>query len=434
MAHAQTSDFKNPVVNWIDQRLPLFTMIQKEYGVFPTPRNFNYFWNFGAIAMVVLVVMIATGLVLAMHYTPHTSLAFDSVERIMRDVNYGWLLRYLHANGASMFFIAVYIHIFRGFLYGSYKQPRELLWIIGVVIFLLMMATAFMGYVLPWGQMSFWGATVITNLFSAVPLVGGDIVTLLWGGFSVDNPTLNRFFALHFLLPFVIFAVVFLHVAALHITGSNNPLGIEPKGPQDTLPFHPYYTSKDSFGLAIFLIIFAAFVFFAPNYLGHPDNYIPADPLVTPPHIVPEWYFLPFYGILRSITFSIGIPFTDIVLIPAKLGGVIAMFASILIWFAMPWLDKSPVRSYRFRPIYSQWIWMLPISFFMLMYAGGKPAEAPYVQIGQIGTVAYFAWFLGLPYITRHEKPLPLPSSIAEAVLGSDTAADGATAKPMEKA
>lgn len=434
MAHAQTSDFKNPVVNWIDQRLPLFTMIQKEYGVFPTPRNFNYFWNFGAIAMVVLVVMIATGLVLAMHYTPHTSLAFDSVERIMRDVNYGWLLRYVHANGASMFFIAVYIHIFRGFLYGSYKQPRELLWIIGVVIFLLMMATAFMGYVLPWGQMSFWGATVITNLFSAVPLVGGDIVTLLWGGFSVDNPTLNRFFALHFLLPFVIFAVVFLHVAALHITGSNNPLGIEPKGPQDTLPFHPYYTSKDSFGLAIFLIIFAAFVFFAPNYLGHPDNYIPADPLVTPPHIVPEWYFLPFYGILRSITFSIGIPFTDIVLIPAKLGGVIAMFASILIWFAMPWLDKSPVRSYRFRPIYSQWIWMLPISFFMLMYAGGKPAEAPYVQIGQIGTVAYFAWFLGLPYITRHEKPLPLPSSIAEAVLGSDTAADGATAKPMEKA
>ncbi|ACJ00781.1 cytochrome b [Rhodospirillum centenum] len=434
MAHAQTSEFKNPVVNWIDQRLPLFTMIQKEYGVFPTPRNFNYFWNFGAIASVILVVMIATGLVLAMHYAPHTSLAFDSVERIMRDVNYGWLLRYIHANGASMFFIAVYIHIFRGFLYGSYKQPRELLWILGVVIFLLMMATAFMGYVLPWGQMSFWGATVITNLFSAVPLVGGDIVTLLWGGFSVDNPTLNRFFALHFLLPFVIFAVVFLHVAALHITGSNNPLGIEPKGPQDTLPFHPYYTSKDSFGLAIFLIIFAAFVFFLPNYLGHPDNYIPADPLVTPPHIVPEWYFLPFYGILRSVTFSIGIPFTDIVLIPAKLGGVIAMFASILIWFAMPWLDKSPVRSYRFRPIYSQWIWMLPISFFMLMYAGGKPAEAPYVQIGQIGTVAYFAWFLGLPYITRHEKPLPLPSSIAEAVLGSEAAAAGATAKPMEKA
>src|SRR5690606_10288675 len=251
--------------------------------------NFNYLWNFGALAMFMLVTMFVSGLFLAMHYASHKTLAFDSVERIMRDVNYGWLLRYIHANGASMFFIAVYIHIFRGMYYGSYKRPRELLWILGVIIYLLMMATGFLGYVLPWGQMSFWGATVITNLFSAIPLIGDDIVTLLWGGFSVDNPTLNRFFALHFVLPFVIFAVVFLHIWALHVTGSNNPLGIEPKSQKDTIPFHPYYTVKDSFGILLFLLFYAFFVFFAPNFLGHPDNYIPANPMQTPPHIVPEW-------------------------------------------------------------------------------------------------------------------------------------------------
>jgi quinol-cytochrome oxidoreductase complex cytochrome b subunit len=250
MGSGPRTPFENPVVEWIDSRLPIFTMMQKEYGVFPTPRNFNYFWNFGAIAMIMLVLMIVTGIVLAMHYTPHTAMAFNSVERIMRDVNGGWLIRYLHMNGASFFFIAVYIHIFRGMYYGSYKKPRELLWILGVLIFLLMMATAFMGYVLPWGQMSYWGATVITNLFSAIPVVGESIVTLLWGGFSVDNPTLNRFFALHYLLPFVIFAVVFLHIWALHVVGSNNPLGIDTKGPQDTVPFHPYYTIKDTFGTA----------------------------------------------------------------------------------------------------------------------------------------------------------------------------------------
>ncbi|HYC06124.1 MAG TPA: cytochrome b/b6 [Azospirillaceae bacterium] len=434
MAHGPTSTFKNPVVNWVDQRLPVFTMIQKEYGTFPTPRNFNYFWNFGAIAMVVLVVMILTGIFLAMHYTAHTSMAFASVERIMRDVNFGWLIRYIHMNGASMFFIAVYIHIFRGLYYGSYKKPRELLWILGVVIFLLMMATAFMGYVLPWGQMSFWGATVITNLFSAIPVVGGDIVTLLWGGFSVDNPTLNRFFALHYLLPFVIFAVVFLHVAALHVTGSNNPLGIEPKGPQDTVPFHPYYTVKDSFGITLFLIFWAAFVFFAPNFLGHPDNYIPANPLVTPAHIVPEWYFLPFYAILRAVTFNIGIPFTDIVLIEAKLGGVLLMFGAIAILFVLPWLDTSPVRSARFRPIYRIWIWVFVAAFAMLMYAGGKPAEQPYIAIGQLGTVLYFAFFLALPFIGWIEKPRPLPASISKPVLGGGPLASGVTAKPMEKA
>ena len=277
------SDIANPVLNWIDQRLPVFTMMQKEYGTFPTPRNFNYFWNFGALAMINLLIMIATGIFLSMHYTANTALAFDSVERIMRDVNFGWLLRYVHANGASMFFIVVYIHIWRGLYYGSYKKPRELLWMLGVTIFLLMMATAFMGYVLPWGQMSFWGATVITNLFSAFPIVGEHIVTWLWGGFSVDNATLNRFFSLHYLLPFVIFGVVFLHVAALHITGSNNPLGIEPKGPQDTLPFHPYYTAKDSVGMVVYFAVFAALVFFFPNMLGHCWKRLPrARPMSAP--------------------------------------------------------------------------------------------------------------------------------------------------------
>src|ERR1043166_9427467 len=280
-----------------------------------------------------------------MHYTPHASLAFDSVERIMRDVNYGWLIHYLHMNGGSMFFIVTYIHIFRGLYFGSYKAPRELLWMIGVVILLLMMATAFMGYVLPWGQMSYWGATVITNLFSAIPLVGDAIVTWLWGGFTVDNPTLNRFYSLHYLLPFVIVGVVMLHLVALHRFGSNNPLGIDTKGPQDTLPFHPYYTAKDMFGLGVFLIIYALIVFFAPNLFGEPDNYIPANPLATPPHIVPEWYFLPFYAILRAV--------------PNKLGGVVLMFSSILVLFVLPWLDRSPVRSGRFRPMFRIFFWLL---------------------------------------------------------------------------
>jgi ubiquinol-cytochrome c reductase cytochrome b subunit len=416
------SDFRNPVVRWIDQRLPVFTMLQKEYGTFPTPRNFNYFWNFGALAMVNLVIMIATGVFLAMHYTPHTAHAFESVERIMRDVNYGWLIRYAHMNGASMFFIVVYIHIWRGLYYGSYKAPRELLWMLGVVIFLLMMATAFMGYVLPWGQMSFWGATVITNLFSAFPIVGDWIVQLLWGGFSVDNPTLNRFFSLHYLLPFVIVGVVFLHVVALHITGSNNPLGIEPKGPQDTLPFHPYYTAKDSVGLVVYFIVFAALVFFAPNFLGHPDNYIPADPLVTPAHIVPEWYFLPFYAILRAV--------------PDKLGGVLLMFGSILVLFALPWLDTSPVRSMRFRPVARIALLLWTASFFVLMYCGGKPPEEPYVTISRIATAYYFAYFLViLPLLGRFERTLPLPESISRAVLGGGGPLPAAAAaKPMEKA
>ena len=422
MVGLHKSEFQNPVINWIDTRLPLFTMMTKEYGVFPTPKNFNYFWNFGALAMINLMIMIVTGIFLAMNYNASTAGAFDSVERIVRDVNYGWLLRYVHANGASMFFIVVYIHMFRGLYYGSYKKPRELLWMIGVVILLLMMATAFMGYVLPWGQMSYWGATVITNLFSAIPVVGESIVTLLWGGFSVDNPTLNRFFALHYLMPFVLVGVIFLHVVALHITGSNNPLGIEPKSSQDTLPFHPYYTIKDSFGMCIYLMVFAALVFFAPNYLGHADNYIPANPLVTPPHIVPEWYFLPFYAILRSV--------------PSKLGGVILMFGSIAILFVLPWLDTSPVRSARFRPIYRQLMFVFVIDAVVLGYVGGKPPEGINVILGQIATVYYFLHFLVLvPIVGRIEKPLPLPESISRAVLpaGGGPLPAGAAAKPMEK-
>ena len=428
MAGLHKSTYQNPVINWIDTRLPLFTLMQKEYGSFPTPKNFNYFWNFGALATVSLVIMIATGVFLAMNYAANTHLAFDSVERIMRDVNYGWLLRYIHANGASMFFIVVYIHIFRNLYYGSYKAPREILFMLGVIIFLLMMATAFMGYVLPWGQMSYWGATVITNLFSAIPYVGDSIVTLLWGGFSVDNPTLNRFFALHYLLPFMIFGVVFLHVVALHITGSNNPLGIDVKSPQDTLPFHPYYTAKDSVGLCVFLLVFALLVFFAPNLLGDPDNYIPANPLVTPAHIAPEWYFRPFYAILRAVEW--------------KLGGVILMFSSILILFFLPWLDTSPVRSTRFRPMYKPFILLLVVSFFVLLWVGGKPPEGIYVVLGRVATAYWFLHFLVvLPLLGKLETPLPLPESISNPVLtrrlppgGGGPLPQGAAAKPMEKA
>ncbi|KAA0594097.1 ubiquinol-cytochrome c reductase cytochrome b subunit [Azospirillum lipoferum] len=422
MAQVQATKFKNPVVNWIDSRLPIFTMLDHEYNHYPMPRNVNYLWAFGAIAGIMLVIMIATGLFLAMQYSSHTSLAFDSVERIMRDVNYGWLIRYVHANGASMFFIAVYIHMFRALYYGSYKAPREILWILGVIIFLVMMGTAFMGYVLPWGQMSFWGATVITNLFSAFPIVGDPIVTLLWGGFSVDNPTLNRFFALHFLLPFVLLGLVILHTAALHVCGSNNPLGIDPKGPQDTVPFNPYVTVKDGFAVVIFLIVFAVFVFFMPNYMGHPDNYIPANPLVTPAHIVPEWYFLPFYAMLRAI--------------PDKLGGVLAMFGSIALLAFLPWLDRSKVRSCKFRPVYRQFFWILAIDALILGYAGSQPAEGSWLLIARIGTFYYFFHFLVLlPVLGKLERTRPLPNSISESVLkGGGGIAAGAHAKPMEKA
>ena len=423
-------EFKNGLVKWIDYRLPIFTFMHHEMHEYPTPRNLNYWWNYGSLAGIVLVVMIATGIFLAMQYTPHVDHAFDSVERIMRDVNYGWLLRYIHMNGASMFFIVVYIHIFRGLYYGSYKAPREILWLLGIVILLLMMATAFMGYVLPWGQMSFWGATVITNLFSAIPLVGESIVTWLWGGFSVDNPTLNRFFSLHYLLPFAIVGVVVVHLWALHTHGSNNPLGIDRKGPQDSIPFHPYYTVKDLFGLGLFLIFFAVFVFFAPNFFGEPDNYIPANPLSTPAHIVPEWYFLPYYAILRAITF-------DIWFLSAKLIGVILMFASILMLALVPWLDRSPVRSARFRPLYKQFFWVLLADCIILGWVGGNPPEGMFVIIGQVATAYYFAHFLiVLPLLSKLERPRPLPDSIGEPVLkgGGAGASSAAKAQAMEKA
>jgi quinol-cytochrome oxidoreductase complex cytochrome b subunit len=409
------------VIRWIDYRLPFVAMMQHELYEYPTPRNLSYWWNFGSLSGIMLVVMIVTGIFLAMQYTPHAALAFDSVERIMRDVDYGWMLRYAHMNGASMFFVLLYIHMFRGLYYGSYKQPRELLWILGVIILILAIMTAFMGYVLPWGQMSYWAATVITNLFSAIPLIGQSIVTFLWGGFTVGNPTLNRFYALHYLLPFVILAVVLLHLIALHRFGSNNPLGIDKRGPQDTLPFHPYFTIKDLFGLTVFLLVYSFFIFYAPNFLGSSDNYIPANPMQTPNHIVPEWYLLPYYAILRSV--------------PNKLLGVILAFGSIFLLFIVPWLDTSPVRSARFRPVYKWVFWLLVIDVIALGWVGANPPEGLVVTVGQIATFYYFVHFLILfPVIGRLERPKPLPASIAAAVLQSGGGARlGGAGAPLAK-
>ena len=374
---------KNPLMKWLDAKLPLPRLVYNAVGAgYPVPRNLNYFWNFGVLAGLALTIQIVTGIILAMHYAANADVAFNSVESIMRDVNSGWLLRYMHMNGASMFFIVVYIHIFRGLFYGSYKAPREMVWLLGVVIFLLMMATAFMGYVLPWGQMSFWGAQVITG-----------------------------FFSLHYLLPFVIAGVIILHIWALHIPGSNNPTGVEVKGPQDTVPFHPYYTAKDGMGVGVFLIVFAVMMFFYPNALGHPDNYIQANPLSTPAHIVPEWYFWPFYAILRAFT-------VNWFWIPAKLWGVLAMFSSILLLFFLPWLDNSPVRSSNYRPAMRIAFWVLVVDVLILGWIGKSPAEEPYVRIGQIAAAYYFAHFLLIvPIIAAVEKTKPLPNSISESVL-----------------
>ena len=417
MSSSDSAHPAHPVVKWIDERLPVFTFVNHELRDYPTPRNLNYWWSFGSIAGIVLMLMILTGIMLAMQYTAHVDYAFDSVERIMRDVNYGWLLRYLHMNGGSMFFILIYIHIFRGLYFGSYKSPREILWGLGVIILLLMMATAFMGYVLPWGQMSFWGATVITNLFSAIPLVGDYIVTWLWGGYSVDNPTLQRFFALHYVFSFLICAVVGLHLVALHTVKSNNPLGIDVKGPQDTIPFHPYYTAKDFFSLSVFAMVYLGFVFYAPDFFGEPDNYIPANPLVTPLHIVPEWYFLPFYAILRAVP---DIEVFGFVLISAKLAGVILMFGSILILFLLPWLDFSKVRSARFRPVFKQFFWIFVVNCLFLGWVGANPPEGLFVDLGRICTAFYFAYFIVIiPLIAYFEKPHLLPESISAAVLDS---------------
>jgi quinol-cytochrome oxidoreductase complex cytochrome b subunit len=413
------------LVRWIDYRLPFVSVIEHELTAYPTPVNLNYWWNFGSLAGIILVMMIVTGVFLAMYYTPSADLAFDSVQRIMRDVNYGWLIRDIHMNGASFFFMVVYIHLFRGLYYGSYKYPRELLWILGVIILLLMIATAFMGYVLPWGQMSYWAATVITNLFSAVPVVGNDIVTLLWGGFTVGNPTLNRFFSLHYLLPFIIVAVVGLHLLALHQHGSNNPLGIERRGGQDTIPFHPYYTIKDMFGLCVFLLVFAVIVFYLPNVFVSADNSIPANPMVTPNHIVPEWYLLPYYAILRSITFNI-------LGIPAKLCGVVLSLGSIILLFFVPWLDTSPVRSARFRPIYRIVSWFLVAAVIGLGYVGSQPPAGWIVYLGQVCTLYYYVHFLVLmPLLGKIEKPRPLPISIAAAVLEGGQRLAGA--RPAER-
>jgi ubiquinol-cytochrome c reductase cytochrome b subunit len=395
---------KSGFARWLERRLPIISFMYDSFVAYPTPKNLNYMWTFGAILSFMLVAQIVTGVVLAMHYTPETTLAFDSVEKIMRDVNWGWALRYAHANGASMFFLAVYLHIFRGMYYGSYKEPREVLWILGVLIFMVMMATGFLGYVLPWGQMSFWAATVITNLFSAIPVVGTSITTWLLGGYSVDNPTLNRFFALHYLLPFIIVAIVALHVWALHVTGQNNPTGVEVKNVEkDTVPFTPYATMKDGFAIAVFLLLYAWMTFFVPNYLGHPDNYIEANPLVTPPHIVPEWYFLPFYAILRAI--------------PNKLLGVIALFLSILIAAALPWLDRSPIKSGSYRPLFRKFYWVFVAVCIGLGYLGAQPAEGVYLALARIFSLYYFLHYvLILPLVAKYEKPEPLPDSIDAAV------------------
>jgi ubiquinol-cytochrome c reductase cytochrome b subunit len=390
------------IIDWIDYRLPIFTFF-KHLGEYRTPRNLSYLWNLGSIAGIALVLQILTGIFLAMHYSPDAATAFDSVENIMRNVNYGWLIRYMHAVGASIFFFVVYIHISRGMYYGSFKSPREMVWFMGLLIFLTMMATAFMGYVLPWGQMSFWGATVITSLFSAVPVFGESIVQWLWGGFAVGGPTLNRFFALHYLLPFIIVAIVMLHLVALHVHGSNNPTGVEVKSKSDTIPFHPYYTIKDFIGFGVYGILLAYFVFYQPNYLGHPDNYIPANQMVTPEHIVPEWYFLPFYAILRSI--------------PDKLAGVITMFSSILVLFFLPWLDSCKVRSGAYRPKFKIFFWIFILDVILLGYIGGNPPEGIYIILGQMGTFYYFLhFFVILPLLGKYEKTLPLPKSISNAI------------------
>jgi len=424
MSSHETSKYvpTHPVAKWFEDRLPLIGFTKSTLIDYPTPKNLNYWWTFGGILAFMLGVQIVTGIVLAMHYTPNAAMAFDSVEMIKRDVNGGRLIQAVHATGASMFFFAVYIHIFRGLYFGSYKAPREILWILGVIIYLLMMATAFFGYVLPWGQMSFWAAAVITNIFAAIPVIGDPILQLLRGGFAVDNPTLNRFFSLHYLLPFIIAAVVVLHIWALHVPGNNNPIGVEVKEKRDTVPFHPFYTMKDLFAVVVFCIPFAWFAFFAPDILGHSDNYIMANPLVTPPHIVPEWYFLPFYAILRAIDFNF--------IIDSKLLGVIFFGGSILILFFVPWLDTSKVRSGTFRPAFKWFYWLFVVNFLLLMWYG---AQEPALQVlgpftvadvSKLSVVYYFAYFIVvLPLLGRFEKPRPLPNSISESVLSKPAAA-----------
>ncbi len=427
---------KTGIEKWLHSRLPIVGLLYDTLMI-PTPKNLNWMWIWGIVLTFCLALQIITGIILVMHYTPHVDTAFASVEHIMRNVNGGWAIRYLHMNGASLFFVAVYAHMFRGLYYGSYKAPREVTWIIGMLIYVAMMATAFMGYVLPWGQMSFWGATVITGLFGAIPGIGEPIQTWLLGGPAVDNATLNRFFSLHYLLPFVIAGLVIVHIWAFHTTGNNNPTGVEVRrtskeeAEKDTVPFWPYFVIKDLFALVLILAVFAAIVGFMPNYLGHPDNYIEANPLATPAHIVPEWYFLPFYAILRAITF-------DVLFLDAKFLGVLAMFGAIFVMVLAPWLDTSSVRSGRYRPMFKWWFWLLVVDFFVLMWCGARPAEGLVPTISLIGTIYWFAYFLIiLPILGVIEKPQAVPATIeddfdAHYPPKSDAASAGASAQPAE--
>lgn len=399
---------KTRLFAWVDERTDAGTIIKSQLTEYPVPKNLNYMWNFGSLALLVLVIQIVTGIFLTMYYKPSAaitfagySVAFDSVERIMRDVNFGWLIRYMHAVGASAFFAVVYLHIGRGMYYGSYKSPRELLWIIGVVILLIMQGAAFFGYLLPWGQMSFWGATVITNLFGALPIIGTFLQELLRGGFAVGDPTLNRFFSLHYLFPLLLAAIVGGHVHALHVVHSNNPEGIDVHNAEEKINFHPYYTVKDAFGVGVFLIIYCYIVFFNPQMNGYfieIDNYVPANNLLTPAHIAPVWYLTPWYTILRSFE--------------SKLLGVVAMGASLAILFVLPFLDRSKARSARYRPIFRQMVILFFITVIVLGYCGHSTPTPTLKIVGQIATTYYFAFFLLLPFACKFEKSKPLPDHI----------------------
>jgi len=415
---------KSGFEKWLHSRLPIVGLVYDTIMI-PTPKNLNWMWIWGIVLAFCLVMQIVTGIILAMHYTPHVDMAFASIEHIMRNVNAGHMLRYSHANGAALFFFAVYLHIFRGLYYGSYKAPREITWIIGMLIYLAMMATAFMGYVLPWGQMSFWGATVITGLFGAIPFIGESIQAWLLGGPAVDNATLNRFFSLHYLLPFVLVALVAIHIWAFHTTGNGNPTGVEVRrgskeeAEKDTLPFWPYFVIKDLFALAVILAIFFAVLGFMPNYLGHPDNYIEANPLSTPVHIVPEWFFLPFYAILRAFTADVWavqlVSWVTFGIVDAKFFGVLAMFGAIAVMAVVPWLDTSSVRSGRFRPMFKMWFFLLVVDFIVLMWVGARDTEFPHDWISLIASTYWFAYFLViLPLLGVLEKPTTPPDTIED--------------------
>ena len=437
MSGPSTYEPKSGFERWLDTRLPILRFANDTLVTFPTPKNLNYWYTFGGILALMLGIQIVTGIVLAMHYIPNADMAFDSVQRIKRDVNFGWLIQGMHANGASMFFLAVYIHMFRGLYYGSYKAPREVLWILGCVIYLLMVVTGFFGYVLPWGQMSFHGAVVITNVVGSLPIIGGPITTWLWGGFAVDNATLNRFFSLHYLLPFVIAGVVALHIWALHVSGNGNPTGVEVKSSQDMVPFHPYYTVKDGFAISVFLLLYGFFVFYAPDALGDAVNYVKANPLVTPAHIVPEWYLLPFYAILRAV--------------PDKLMGVIAMGGAIGTLFLLPWLDTSKVRSMRYRPTMRLCFFIFVLACIVLGFCGAHPPDEAvipgvsgftlgdadinsFVWLSRVASLYYFAYFwLLMPLLGLTETPLSVPDSISTPVLSHPAATPAGAAASPEK-